>query len=419
MSEIVSENIHTGELDVSLIRDDFPFFSQPQNQGLIYLDSAATTQRPQQVLDAIVEFYTKYNANPHRGAYRISEVATTHYEGARKKIADFIGAASSSNIVFTRSTTEAINFIASGWARKFLQQGDEIFVSEMEHHSNLVPWQMVAKRTGAKLKFIEFDDNGLLRLDQFEKQLSERVKLVAVTQISNTLGTINPIKQIIEMAHRWGARVVVDGAQSVPHMPVDVTELDVDFFAFSGHKMLGPMGIGILYAKTELLEAMDPINFGGDMINQVDYYESTWNDLPWKFEGGTQNVAAAIGLGTAIDYINGIGLDRIHQHQQQLTQYALDRLSAIEGVKIFGPLQNRGPAISFYLQDVHPHDLATFLDQKNIAIRAGHHCAQLVMKHFHVPATARASFYLYNSSEEIDALIKALNKAKEYFSKWH
>lgn len=418
MSEILTNNIEAKIIDAETIRQDFPIFLHPDNKGLIYLDSAATTQKPRQVIDAIADFYRRYNANPHRGAYRLSEKATEMYEAARKKIADFIGAPSTENIVFTRSTTEAINFVASGWARNVLGPGDVILVTEMEHHSNLVPWQMVAKRTGAVLRYIKFDANGELQLDELDAILSENVKLVAITHTSNSLGTINPIKRIAAAVHKAGAKIVVDGAQSVPHMPIDVVDLEVDFFTFSGHKMLGPMGIGVLYARTELLEQMDPINFGGDMIREVDYFESTWNDLPWKFEGGTQNVAGAIALGAAVDYINRIGLDKIHAHERMLTAYAMERLASIEGLKIYGPKGERGPVVSFSLDPIHPHDLATFLDQKNIAIRAGHHCAKIVMKRLCVTATARASFYLYNTREEIDALASALEQAKGFFAKW-
>lgn len=400
------------------IREHFPVFFQPENKGLIYLDSAATTQRPREVLTAGTEFYEKFNANAHRGAYKIAEKATEAYESARQKVQTFIGAKNASEIVFVRSTTEAINFVAYGWARKFIDADDEIIVSEMEHHSNLVPWQIVAQKTGAKLRFLKMNENGILPLEQLDSLLSAKTKLVAITHVSNVLGTVNPVKEIIKAAHTVGAKVVLDGAQSTPHLPVDVADLDADFFAFSGHKMLAPMGIGVLYGKTALLEKMDPIYYGGEMINDVDYYQSTWNDLPWKFEAGTQNIGGAVGLGAAIDFIQNIGIDNIRKHDHLLTEYALNELKKIKELVILGPMKNRGPAISFTLGNIHAHDLATFLDQKNIAIRSGHHCAKLVMKKFNVAATARASFYLYNTRTDIDALVHALDEAKGYFSKW-
>ncbi len=415
---MVTETIESASLDVDEIRDHFPIFYQAENKGLIYLDSAATAQRPREVLTAINAFYEKFNANAHRGAYKISEKATEAYEGAREKVVQFIGARDSSEIVFVRSTTEAINFISYGWARKFISADDEIVVSEMEHHSNLVPWQIVAQKTGAKLRFLRMNENGVLPLEQLDSLFSAKTKLVAITHISNVLGTINPVKKIIQAAHNVGAKVVLDGAQSTPHMPVNVVDLDADFFAFSGHKMLAPMGIGVLYGKAALLEEMDPIYYGGEMIKDVDYYQSTWNDLPWKFEAGTQNIAGAIGLGAAIDFINNVGIDNIRKHDNHLTEYALNELKKIKELFILGPMNNRGPAISFNLSNIHAHDLATFLDQKNIAIRSGHHCAKLVMKKFSVAATARASFYLYNTKTDIDALVHALNEAKGYFSKW-
>ena len=404
--------------DADKIREHFPVFFQPENEGLIYLDSAATTQRPREVLAAGTEFYEKFNANAHRGAYKIAEKATEAYERAREKVGQFIGAKDSSEIVFVRSTTEAINFVAYGWARKFISAEDEIIVSEMEHHSNLVPWQIVAQKTGARLRFMRMNENGVLPLEQLDSLLSTKTKLVAITHVSNVLGTVNPVKEIIQAAHNVGAKVVVDGAQSAPHLPVNVVDLDADFFAFSGHKMLAPMGIGVLYGKTALLEEMDPVYYGGEMIKDVDYYQSTWNALPWKFEAGTQNIAGAIGLGAAIDFINNVGIDNIRKHDHFLTEYALNELKKINDLVILGPMNNRGPAISFNLDNIHAHDLATFLDQKNIAIRSGHHCAKLVMKKFNVAATARASFYLYNTKTDIDALVHALNEAKGYFSKW-
>ncbi|NIA28561.1 MAG: SufS family cysteine desulfurase [Actinobacteria bacterium] len=404
--------------DADKIREHFPVFFQPENEGLIYLDSAATSQRPREVLTACKNFYEKINANTHRGAYKIAERATAAFEAAREKTAKFVGAGRTEEIIFVRNTTEAINFVAYGWARKFIGTEDEILVTEMEHHSNLIPWQITAQKTGARLRFFKMNENGILPLDQLDSLLSRKTKLVAVTHVSNVLGTVNPVKEIIRAAHNVGAKVVVDGAQSVPHLPVNVVDLDADFFAFSGHKMLAPMGIGVLYGKTALLEEMEPIYYGGEMIKDVDYYQSTWNDLPWKFEAGTQNIGGAVGLSAAIDFINSIGIDNIRKHDHLLTEYALNELKKIKDLVILGSTKNRGPAISFTLGNIHAHDLATFLDQKNIAVRSGHHCAKLVMKKFNVAATARASFYLYNTKSEIDALVHALNEAKGYFSKW-
>jgi cysteine desulfurase/selenocysteine lyase len=418
MSAVATKNVKAEALSGSVIRRHFPIFQHPENRGLVYLDSAATSQKPRPVIDAVSGFYQEINANTHRGAYRLAEKATAAYEQAREKVAGFIGAGSEKEIVFVRNATEAINFVATGWARKFLKPEDEIVVTEMEHHSNLVPWQVTAQKTGAKLRFIEFDEEGKLKLENLDSLINPRTKLVSIIHISNALGTINPIRQIIEAAHRCGALVLVDGAQSVPHTQVNVSEIDADFLAFSGHKMLGPMGIGVLYAKEEHLQNMDPIHFGGEMISDVDYFQSTWNDLPWKFEAGTQNVAGAVGLGAAIDFIESIGIEKIEAHDRDLTAYALDRLRTVDGLRVYGPLQDHGPAISFTLGSVHPHDLSTFLDSRKVAVRSGHHCARLVMKKLRVPATARASFYLYNTREDIDALVNALNEAKDYFRKW-
>jgi len=396
----------------------FPIFQQPENQDLIYFDSAATSQRPQQVIDAWNKFNTTYNANTHRGAYRLAEKATQEFEKTRDKVADFIGAGSAKEIIFVRGATEAINFAAYGWAFKFIKSGDEIILSELEHHSNLVPWQMVAQKTGAVLKFIEFDEFGQLKMDQYYQLLSKKSKLVAITHLSNVMGSVTDVRTVINSAHQYGAKVIVDGSQSIPHMPVNVAGLDADFYVFSGHKMLGPMGTGVLYAKEELLEQMEPVLYGGSMISDVDYFSSTWNDVPWKFEAGTQNIPGVIGLGAAIDFLRKIGMDAIQSHDMALTDYALEQMQLVSKLHIYGPLTNRGPVISFSLADIHPHDLATFLDSKNIAIRSGHHCAKLIMKRLKVPATARASFYLYNNKQEIDQFIINLDKAKDYFSKW-
>jgi cysteine desulfurase/selenocysteine lyase len=405
-------------LDVDTIRRDFPVLTHPKNEGLVYLDSAATTQKPDVVIEAMNDFYRQYNANTHRGAYDMAERATNAFEGARSKVAKFIHAPSNEQIIFTRGTTESINLVAYGWADLHVNEGDRIVISEMEHHSNIVPWQMVAKRRGAELVYWRFEDDGTLDVNKLSDLLTDRTRLLSVTQISNALGTINPLPEIIALAHEKGVPVAVDGAQGVAHQPVDVQGLDVDFYAFSGHKMVGPTGIGVLYAKKERLNEMQPVMFGGDMIESVDYQESTWNELPYRFEGGTQNIAGAIGLGAAIDYLSAIGLEVIRDYEAELTRYALQRLQDIDDLRIFGPLENRGAAISFTLGQIHAHDLATWLDQKKIAIRSGHHCAQLVMKRFRVPATARASLYLYNSKPDIDRLVDALKEAKEYFSKW-
>ncbi|MBN2410484.1 cysteine desulfurase [candidate division KSB1 bacterium] len=405
-------------MNIKDVRKYFPIFEMPENRDLIYFDNAATSQRPLQVIKTWDKFNREYNANTHRGAYRIAEKATQEYEKARDKVAGFIGAGLSNEIVFVRGATEAINFVAYGWALKHVQAGDEILLSELEHHSNLVPWQMVAQKTGAKLKFIEFDESGQLKMEQYFQLLSAKTRLVAITQMSNVLGSITDVKSIINSALQVNARVLVDGAQTAPHMPVNVSNMDADFYVFSGHKMLGPMGTGVLYAKRERFEEMDPVFFGGSMISDVDYNSSTWNDIPWKFEAGTQNIPGVIGLGAAVDFLQQIGPDSVRAHDQALTDYALEQMQLIGQLKIFGPLTNRGPVISFSLADIHPHDLATFLDSHNIAIRAGHHCAKLIMKRLHVPATARTSFYLYNNKQEIDQFVITLDKAKDYFSKW-
>lgn len=405
-------------LDIGQIRSDFPLLMQPENRELVYLDSAATTHRPRQVLAAMEEFYRRDNANPHRGAYRLAERATAAYEAARRRVAAFIGAGRSEEIVFTRNTTEAINLVAWGWAERVVQPGDEIIVTELEHHSNLVPWQMVAQRRGARLRFLEFDAEGRLSPAQLDELLTPRTRLLAITQTSNALGTLIPLRSFIEKAHAAGTLVLVDGAQSVPHMAVDVQALDADFLVFSGHKMLGPLGIGVLYGKMAHLDKMEPFLFGGDMISSVDYLHSEWNEVPWKFEAGTQNVAGAVGLAAAIDYLDAIGMAAIEEHDRLLTQLAQEKLAALPEITLYGPRTDHGPALSFNLASIHPHDLATFLDQQQIAIRSGHHCAQVVMRKLRVAATARASFYLYNSEEDVERLLGSLLQAKEYFKKW-
>jgi cysteine desulfurase/selenocysteine lyase len=395
-----------------IIRADFPIFKA--HPELVYLDSAATSQTPKQVTDAIQEYYENFNANVHRTIYSIGNQATLAFESAREKVAKFIHAEESKSVIFTKSATEAINLTAHAWGRKYLSAGDEILITEMEHHSNIVPWQLIAKATGADLKYIPITEHG--ELENWENCISDKTKIVAVTQQSNVFGTVNPIKDIVEKAHSAGAVVLVDAAQSVPHLQVDVQDLGCDFFAFSGHKMLGPTGVGVLFGKTDLLEEMDPFLGGGEMIKTVTMETSTWNDIPHKFEAGTPNIAQAIGLGAAVDYLSEIGMDSVHAHEQVLLQYALDALSDISGVTLYGNPQNRGGVVSFNMDDIHPHDVAQFLDNDGIAVRAGHHCAQPIMKRLGVSATCRASVYLYNTKSEIDQLASSLEKIKSVFA---
>jgi cysteine desulfurase/selenocysteine lyase len=403
-------------MDVKELRKLFPILDQEVNgKPLVYLDSAATSQKPLPVIEAVNNYYREYNSNVHRGVHTLGTKATDAYEGAREKVRRFIGAKSTEEIIFTRGTTTAINLVAASYGRANLREGDEIVITYMEHHSNIIPWQQVAKQTGATLKYIPLQEDGTIRLEDVENTVTPNTKIVAVVHVSNVLGTINPVKQIAEIAHRNGAVIVVDGAQSTPHMKINVQELDCDFFAFSGHKMCGPTGIGVLYGKKALLEKMEPIEFGGEMIDFVGLYESTWKELPWKFEGGTPIIAGAIGLGAAIDFLEEVGLDQIAKHEHKLAQYALEQMSQIDGITIYGPKERAG-LVTFNLDDVHPHDVATVLDAEGIAVRAGHHCAQPLMKWLNVTATARASFYLYNTEEEIDKLVLALKKTKEYFS---
>jgi cysteine desulfurase / selenocysteine lyase len=413
----VTEQKHAKGLDVLRVRGDFPILSRTVNgKPLVYLDSAATAHKPQQVIDAESAFYSQHNANAHRGLYMLGEEATELFEGARAKLAAFIGSADPATIVFTRGTTESMNLVAQGWGRKFLRPGDEVLITEMEHHSNIVPWQMTAAVTGAVLKYIPLTDDGMLDLTDLGSLLTERTKILSVTGMSNALGTITPLKQLVDAAHAVGALVAVDGAQLIPHLRTNVVELDCDFLAISGHKMLGPTASGGLYAKRDLLEAMDPMFGGGEMIREVFHDHATWNDVPYKFEAGTMQIAQQVGLGAAIDYLDALGMDRVREHEVDITAYALDRLEDA-GARVFGPkdLSIRGGAISFWYRDVHPHDLATILNEEGVAIRAGHHCAQLVMRRFDTPATARASFYVYNTREEVDALIRALAKAEDVF----
>jgi cysteine desulfurase/selenocysteine lyase len=402
--------------DVDTIRKDFPILGREiHGKKLVYLDNAATSQKPQSVIDAITRYYEEYNSNVHRGIHTLSEEATDGFEQARLKVARFIKAPSTRGVIFVRNTTEAINLVAQAWARKRLKPGDEILLSRMEHHSNLIPWQMVASETGAKLRFIHLNVNGTMNLSNIDELINDRTRLVAVSHMSNVLGTINPVRQLADLAHARGALMLADGAQSVPHMPVDVNELGCDFLAFSGHKMLGPTGTGVLWGRESVLEEMDPFMGGGSMILEVSCETATWNEIPQKFEAGTPDVAGAIGLGAAIDYLQQLGMENVRRHEVEVTTYALDRLSSVEDLMIFGPMdpEVRGGVISFNLLDVHPHDLGTILDQEGVAIRAGHHCCQPLMKWLDVSATARASFYLYNRPDEVDALVSALNKARE------
>jgi cysteine desulfurase/selenocysteine lyase len=403
--------------DVEAIRKDFPILQRlVHGRPLVYLDNAATSQKPLAVIDALVEYYEHYNSNIHRGLHTLAEEATARYEEVREKVRRFINAPSSASVVFTRNTTEAINLVAYGWGRKRMRAGDEIVTTVMEHHSNFVPWQVLAEETGAVLRFVDIDDEGRLR-DNWRDLIGEKTRLVALTQMSNALGTINPVREIAEVAHAYGALVLIDGAQSVAHMPVDVQDIDCDFLAFSGHKMLGPTGVGVLYGRREILEDMTPFLTGGHMISRVSLEGTTWNELPWRLEAGTPNIADVIAYGAAIDYLEGIGMDEVRQHDIELTAYALNVLSQVPGVKLYGPgdANDRGCAVSFNYGELHPHDLGTVLDQYGIAIRAGHHCAQPLMTRLGISATARASFHVYNRREEIDALAEGIQEAARFF----
>ncbi len=400
----------------SKVREAFPILDQQvNNHQLVYLDSAATAQKPLQVIEAIDQYYRTINSNVHRGVHTLGTWATDAYEGVREKVRKFIHAKSTEEIIFTRGTTTSINLVAHSYGRSFIKAGDEIVISLMEHHSNLIPWQQVAKATGATLKYLPLQADGTIKLEDFKNTITDQTKLVAITHVSNVLGTINPIKEFAKIAHSVGAKILVDGAQSVPHMKVDVQDLDCDFLAFSGHKMSGPTGIGVLYGKKDILEKMEPVEFGGEMIDFVDLYDSTWKELPWKFEGGTPIIAGAVGLGAAIDFLESVGLDHIEQHEHELVAYAMDKLKNVEGFTMYGPQENHSSLITFNIDGIHPHDLATILDSFGIAVRAGHHCAQPLMKWLDVSATARASFYYYNTLEEVDRLVEGLKKAKEYF----
>lgn len=407
-------------ISVDQIRKDFPILQRKvrNDKNLVYFDNAATTQKPIQVINTITDFYANHNSNIHRAVHALAEEATEAYETSRDKIAKFLNIKDRQEIVFVRGTTEAINLVAYAWGRQNIQEGDIIVTTEYEHHSNIVPWQLLTQEKHAKLEYIAVDDNGELILEQLDQFLtSGKVKLVAVSQMSNVLGTITDVATLVDKCKKAGVRVLIDGAQSVPHMKVDLDSLGCDFFAFSAHKMLGPTGVGVLWAKKELLEQMAPFHGGGDMIREVHKYETTWNDLPYKFEAGTPNIADVIGFAAAIDYLNEIGMDYVRAHEIEITKYALDRLSKIPGIKIYGTsdMSKRGGVISFNFADIHPHDLATIIDEDGIAIRSGHHCAQVLMEKLDIAATSRASFYIYNTKEEVDVLINSLSRAARLF----
>jgi len=403
-------------MNPALIKEQFPILKQEINgHPLVYLDSAASSQKPRKVLDALKHYYEWDNANVHRGVHTLGSRATDDYESARETVARFINAQHTEEIIFMRGTTTALNLVASSYGHSVVGEGDEIVITPMEHHSNLIPWQQLALKTGAVLKYIPLQPDGSVLLEEAEKTITSKTKIVAMAYVSNVLGVVNPVKQIAEIAHRHGAVMVVDGAQSTPHMKIDVQDLGCDFYAFSGHKMCAPTGIGVLYGKKRLLEAMEPIEYGGEMIDDVGMFESTWKELPYKFEGGTPIIAGAVGLAAAIDFLEEIGMEEIHRHETKLAAYSIQRLSEIDGVTIYGPREREVGLITFNLDDVHPHDVATVLDASGIAIRAGHHCCQPLMRWLEASATARASFYLYNTEEDIDRLADALIQAKEYF----
>ena len=407
----------TTSFDVNSVRNDFPILKQRVNGNpLVYLDNGATSQKPQAVIDAIVEYYTTTNSNVHRGVHTMSQQATDEYEGARSKVREFVNAGSDKEIIFTRNTTEGVNLVAHSYGRNNVGPGDDVIVSNMEHHSNIVPWQMLCEEKGANLKVVPIDDSGELMMDEYQKMLSPRTKLVSITHVSNALGTILPARQIVDMAHSYGTPVLLDGAQAVPHMAVDMQELDCDFYVFSGHKLFGPTGIGILYGKESYLESMPPFLGGGDMIKSVTFERTIYNDLPYKFEGGTPDISGAIGLGAAIDYVNGLGFDKITAHENELLRYGTEALESIAGVRIVGTAVHKAGILSFVMDSAHPHDIGTILDEQGIAIRTGHHCAQPVMHRFQIPATARASLAFYNTKEDIDALVKGIDRVIEVFS---
>ncbi|HIV73707.1 MAG TPA: cysteine desulfurase [Candidatus Pseudogracilibacillus intestinigallinarum] len=402
-------------MDIRAIREQFPVLDQEVNgHPLVYLDSSATSQKPISVIEAVDHYYRTTNSNVHRGVHTLGSRATDLYEGAREKTRRFINAKSTSEIIFNRGTTTGLNIVAQSYGLANVNEGDEIVITPMEHHSNIIPWQQVAKIKGATLKYIPLQEDGTITLEDVRNTVTNQTKIVAIAHVSNVLGTINPVKEIAKIAHENGAVIVVDGAQSAPHMKIDVQDLDCDFYTFSGHKMCAPTGIGVLYGKEDLLNAMEPVEFGGEMIDFVEKYDSTWKELPWKFEGGTPIIAGAVGLGAAIDFLEEIGLDEIAAYEEHIANYAYDALSNIDGLTIYGP-RKRASLVTFNLDEVHPHDVSTVLDTEGIAIRAGHHCAQVLMKELQVSATARASMYLYNTEEEVDRLVEGLLKTKEYF----
>ncbi|HUX59680.1 MAG TPA: cysteine desulfurase [Ignavibacteriaceae bacterium] len=403
--------------NVNEIRADFPILKEiVHGKPLCYLDNAATTQKPQAVIDTIVKYYTHQNANIHRGVHYLSELATKEFEDARIKVKDFINASSEKEIIFTRGTTESINLVANVFNKAILKDGDEIIISAMEHHSNIVPWQLIQEQKQIKLKIIPIDDNGDIIYDEFLKLISEKTKLISIVYVSNSLGTINPIEKIIEEAHRHNIPVLIDAAQAIQHLKIDVQKLNCDFLAFSGHKIYGPTGIGVLYGKEKLLESLPPFQGGGDMISKVTFEKTTFNELPYKFEAGTSNIADAIGLGTALDYVSRIGLDNILAHETKVLDYATKSLVQIPGLKIIGQAKHKSSVVSFVFDNIHPHDAGTFLDFEGIAIRTGHHCTQPVMDRYNIPATSRASFAVYNTEEEVDVLVKGIKKLIEVFN---
>jgi len=407
-------------INVARIREDFPILKRQVNEKpLIYFDNAATSQKPNSVIDAIDRYYRGYNANIHRGIHKLAEEATLAYEEARENVGKFINAKRASEIVFTRNATEALNLVAYSWGRANVGKGDRIVLTIMEHHSNIVPWQLLAQEKGATVEFAKINQNGELRLDEVKELIDDSTKIVCVTHASNVLGTINPVKNIARLAHDSGALFLVDAAQSVPHMPVNVQDISCDFAAFSGHKMLGPTGIGMLYGKTEWLEGMPPFLGGGEMIREVHTSGASWKDLPYKFEAGTPNVSGAIGLGAAVDYLRNVGIDNVLDHERDISRYALERMRQVEGLDIYGPMDvdQRVGVIAFNLGDIHPHDLASILDEDGIAIRSGHHCAQPLMEFLQIPAASRASFYIYNTKEEVDVFIEALKRARKIFAR--
>ncbi len=404
------------DFDVAKIRAEFPILKQQVNgKPLVYLDNAATSHKPQCVIDAISYYYSAQNSNVHRGVHYLSQLATRELEGARDIVKKFLNAASDKEVIFTKGTTDGINLVAQSYGRKFIKAGDEIIISAIEHHANIVPWQMLCEQTGAVLRVIPINDDGELLMEEYEKLLNPKTKFVSVNYVSNALGTINPVKRIIELAHAQDVPVLIDGAQSAPHLRVDVRELDCDFYAFSGHKVCGPTGIGILYGKQNLLEQMPPVQGGGDMIRTVTFEKTTYNDLPYKLEAGTPHIEGGIGLGRAIQYLESIGLENIAAYENELLDYATELIGGIKGVRIIGTAREKASVLSFVIDDIHPHDIGTILDQEGIAVRAGHHCAQPIMQRFNVPATARASFAFYNTKEEIDALANSIQRVIEIF----